>query len=32
MKIKHKIICAISSKDKNENVDLWLNLVDKRVS
>ena len=26
IKIKHKIICAIASKDNNENVDLWLNL------
>ena len=31
MKIKRKIICAISSSDKNENIDLWLTMGEKRV-
>ena len=32
VKIKRKIICAISSADKNENIDLWLTMGEKRVS
>lgn len=31
VKIKRKIICAIASEDKNENIDLWLTMGDKRV-
>lgn len=30
-KIKRKIICAIGSSDKNENVDYWLTVGDKKV-
>jgi len=32
IKIKRKIICAIASADKNENVDLWLTMGEKKVS
>jgi len=32
VKIKRKIICAIASVDKNENVDFWLTIGNKKVS
>ena len=32
IKIKRKIICALASIDKNENVDLWLTMGDKLIS
>lgn len=31
MKIKRKIICAIATAEKNENIDMWLTLPDKQV-
>ncbi len=32
VKIKRKIICAIATADKNENIDLWLTIADKKVA
>ena len=32
VKIKRKIICTVATTDKNENIDLWLTIADKKVA
>jgi len=32
VKIKRKIICAVATADKNENIDVWLTMPDKKIS
>ena len=32
VKIKRKIICALATTDKNENIDMWLTMAEKKVS